>query len=85
MFLATLAMFSSAFALWAAYDSAAADGSPGIWFLGSVALMLALLASALSLLLCAILYLRQDPARPRAATWLSLAALAQAAAYLLAF
>lgn len=81
-FLATLAVVSVAIALGMLALASRPGGFPGLWFLSSVAVMLALMSSALSLLLAAILFARRDPARPRRAVWLSLAALIACGGYL---
>lgn len=82
MFLALVAAVSVALAIVMAVLVARQGGVPGLLFLSSVAVMLALLSSALSLLLASILFARRDPARPVRAVWLSLAVVAAAAGYL---
>ena len=83
MFLALLAAVSVTLAIGMAVSVSRQGGVSGLWFLSSVAVMLALLSSALSLLLASILIARHDPARPWRAVWVSLAAVAAAAGYLL--
>jgi len=82
-FLASLAVVSAAIGIAMILLVSHRDGISGLWFLSSVAVMLALMSSALSLLLAAILYARRDAARPLGAVWLSLAALAACGSYLL--
>jgi hypothetical protein len=82
MFLALVAAVSVALAIVMAVLVARQGGVPGLLFLSSVAVMLALLSSALSLLLASILFARHDPARPVRAVWLSLAVVTAAAGYL---
>ena len=82
MFLATLAILSSATGAAMVWLSTRQAGSAGVWFLSSVAVMLALMSAGLALLLAAILFARNDPARPVKAVYLSLAALAVAGCYL---
>jgi hypothetical protein len=82
MFLAWLAIVSAAIGIAMAYYVARQAGPPALWFLSAVAVMLALMSGSLSLVLAAILFARRDPARPRKAVYLSLAALSLAGGYL---
>ena len=82
-FLAKLAIVSAAIAIGMILLVSHQGGISGLWFLSSVAVMLALMASALSLLLTAILFARRDPSRPLSTVWLSAAALAACGGYLL--
>lgn len=82
MFLAWLAVVSAAVAVVMAYYVTRLAGAPALFFLSSVALMLALMAAGLALLLTAILFARKDSARPARAAWLSLTAFALAGGYL---
>lgn len=85
MFLAWLAIVSAAIGIAIAYFAARRTGDPGIWFLSSVAVVLASMSGVLALLLAAIRFARRDPARPLQAAILSLAALAMAGGYLALF
>jgi len=82
MFLAWLATVSAIIGIGIAYFVARRTGDPGIWFLSSVAIMLALMSGVLALLLAAILLARNDPAKPLKAAYLSLAALIMAGGFL---
>jgi hypothetical protein len=82
MFLAMLATLSAATGAAMAYLATRHAGTAGVWFMSSVAVMLALMSAGLALLLAAILFARKDPARPVKAVYLSLAALAMAGGYL---
>ena len=82
MFLASLAAVSAALALVMAVYVTRLGGAPALFFLSSVALMLAMMSAGLALLLVAILFARKDSARPLKAAWLSLAALTLAGGYL---
>ena len=82
MFLATLAIVSAAAGAAMAWLSTRQAGAADVWFLSSVAVMLALMSAGLALLLVAILFARKDPARQVKAVYLSLAALAVAGGYL---
>jgi hypothetical protein len=82
MFLAVVAILSATLAAVMAYLAARQGGTAGVWFMSSVAAMLAMMSAGLALLLAAILFARRDPARPVRAVFLSLAALAVAGGYL---
>jgi hypothetical protein len=81
-FLAGLAFVSAAVAIAMAYYVTRMGGAPALFFLSSVALMLATMSAGLALVLAAILFARKGPARPIRAAWLSLAALILAGGYL---
>lgn len=81
-FLAGLAFVSAAVAVTMAYYVTRMAGPPALFFLSSVALMLALMSAGLALVLAAILFAGKNPARPNKAAWLSLAALVLAGGYL---
>ena len=82
MFLAMVAILSAIIAAAMAYLATRQAGTAGIWFMSSVAAMLAMMSAGLALLFAAILFARRDPVRPVRAVYLSLAALALAGGYL---